>query len=319
MKHFHQQIRRAEQDGLFRATTADALFNFHFSNSISKYVQASPDRTARYDSLERVSQVDFFISHSCSCPSWMKRLALCHCLNLNLAIGSCGIAFLLAIVILVLPADSIRAVAQQDPALRYCLSLLWPFVVFLGTYLFGHLLYSRTFWTFWIDQVCVHPSDAEVKSRTLQAIPAFVAQSNQMLVIWDYTYWQRLWCNYEVAIAVKTSSAPEAICFVPVWMPLWVLSSFTLLTLVCFSTVGEVWSYQLDLDSRLSCIISLLHDEWSARECGLRRMLCFPLFLAVHAETAETRGDAKSDEALRCSKCWVHSGKWPHSHPGTNC
>ena len=86
-----------------------------------------------------MSQVDFFISYSWSCPSWMKRLALCHCLNLNFAIGSCGIAFLLAIVILVLPASSIRAVAQQDPALRYCLSLLWPFFVSLGTYLFGHL------------------------------------------------------------------------------------------------------------------------------------------------------------------------------------
>ena len=164
----------------------------------------------------------------------MKRLALCHCLNLNLAIGSCGVAFLLAIVILVLHAGSNRAVAQQDPALRYSLSLLWPFLVFLGTYLFGHLLYPPRFW---IDQVCVHPSDAEVKSRTLQAIPAFVAQSHQMLVIWDDTYWQRLWCNYEVAIYVK-ASAPEAIHFVPVWMALWVLSSFTLLTLVCFSTVG---------------------------------------------------------------------------------
>ena len=139
MQQVHKQIRRAEQDGLFRATTADTLFNFVLLNSISKYFQASPDRTSRYDSLERVSEVDFFISHSWSCPSWMKRLALCHCLNLNLAIGSCGIAFLLAIVILVLHAGSIRAVAQQDPALRYCLSLLWPFFVSLGTYLFGHL------------------------------------------------------------------------------------------------------------------------------------------------------------------------------------
>mmetsp|Transcript_7176 Transcript_7176/g.16290 ORF Transcript_7176/g.16290 Transcript_7176/m.16290 type:complete len:97 (-) Transcript_7176:3-293(-) len=93
MQQVHKQIRRAEQDGLFRATTADTLFNFVLLNSISKYFQASPDRTSRYDSLERVSQVDFFISHSWSCPSWMKRLALCHCLNLNLAIGSCGCAF----------------------------------------------------------------------------------------------------------------------------------------------------------------------------------------------------------------------------------
>ena len=203
---------------------------------------------------DEVSQVDFFISHSWSCPSWMKRLALCHCLNLNLAIGSCGFAFLLAILILIVPAGSVAAVAQQDPALRYVLLLLWPFLMFLGTYLFGHLLCPRRFW---IDQVCVHPSDPEVKSRTLQAIPAFVAQSKQMLVIWDDTYWQRLWCNYEVAVYVKASSA-RPIRFVPVWMPLWVLSCFTFLTLMCFLSLGEVWSYQLDLDSRLSCMISFM-------------------------------------------------------------
>ena len=307
MKHVQKQIRRAEQDGLFRATTADALFNFHFSNSISKYFQASPDRTARYDSLERVSQVDFLISHSWSCPSWMKRLALCHCLNLNLAIGSCGIAFLLAIVILVLHAGSIRAVAQQDPALRYCLSLLWPFFVFLGTYLFGHLLHPRRFW---IDQVCVHPSDAEVKSRTLQAIPAFVAQSNQMLVIWDDTYWQRLWCSYEVAIDVKTSSAPEAICFVPVWMPLWVLSSFTLLILVCFSTVGEVWSYQLDLDSRLSCIVSYMMNEVPANVvcAGCCAFPCFWLCTQKLQKHEKMLNQMKHFD-VRSAECTVESDR----------
>ena len=275
MQQVHKQIRRAEQDGLFRATTADTLFNFVLLNSISKYFQASPDRTSRYDSLERVSEVDFFISHSWSCPSWMKRLALCHCLNLNLAIGSGICAFLLAILILVLHAGSILAVAKQDPALKY-LSFLWPCWVFLGTYLFGHLLYPRRFW---IDQVCVHPSDAEVKSKTLQAIPAFIAQSNQMLVIWDETYWQRLWCNYEVAICVKASSASasQAIRFVPVWMPLWVLSSFALLTLLCLCCVGQGWCGQLDLDSGLSLMVSYMMNAVPANVfCG--GCCAFPCF-----------------------------------------
>jgi hypothetical protein len=44
MQQLSTQIRRVEQDGLFRATTAGALFNFHFLNSTLKYFQASPDR-----------------------------------------------------------------------------------------------------------------------------------------------------------------------------------------------------------------------------------------------------------------------------------
>ena len=256
MQQVQKLIEVSQQDGLFRATAAACLFNFNVSNSVLKYLQTSPDRTSRYDSLQRVSEVDFFISHSWSCSLWTKRLALCHRLNLNLAIGSCVLAFLLAVLILVLRAGSFPAVAQQDLTLRCCLLLFWPFSVFLGTYLFGHLLDCRKFW---IDQVCVHPTNAEVKSQTLQAIPAFVAQSKQMLVIWDDTYWQRLWCNYEVAIWVKASSAPKAIRFVPTWMPLWVLSSFALLTLVCFSVVGQVWSWEKgNWDSRLSYVASFM-------------------------------------------------------------
>ena len=310
MQQVLTHIRRAEEDGLFRAATAGALFNFHCSTSILKYFQASADsadRTSRYDSLERVSQVDFFISHSWSCPSWMKRLALCHCLNLNLAIGSCGFAFLLAIVILVVHAGSIPAVAQQDPALRYGLLLWWPCFTFLGTYLFGHLLYPRRFW---IDQVCVHPSDPEVKSRTLQAIPAFVAQSNQMLVIWDDTYWQRLWCNYEVAICLK-ASAIQAIHFVPVWMPLWVLSSFTFLTLMCFLTVGEVWSYQLDLDSRLSCMVSFIMYEapMNVIWAGCCALPCFWLCARKVQKHDELMLNQMKHFDVRSTECTVESDR----------
>ena len=309
MQKVFQQIRRAEQDGLFRATTADALFNFHFSNSIFKYFQdfqASPDRSSRYDSLERMSQVDFFISHSWSCPSWMKRLALCHCLNLNLAIGSCGCAFLLPIVILVLRAGSIRAVAHQDPALRYGLLLLWPFLMFLGTYLFGHLLYPRRFW---IDQVCVHPSDPEVKARTLEAIPAFVAQSKQMLVIWDDTYWQRLWCNYEVAVYVKASSA-RPIRFVPVWMPLWVLSSFTFFSLMCFLSVGGTRSYQLDLDSTLSCMVSYMMNDVPVDvvSAGICALPCF--WLGVRkVQKHELMLNQMKHFDIRSTECTVESDR----------
>ena len=207
---------------------------------------------------------------------------------------------------LVLRAGSIRAVAHQDPALRYGLLLLWPFLMFLGTYLFGHLLYPRRFW---IDQVCVHPSDPEVKARTLEAIPAFVAQSKQMLVIWDDTYWQRLWCNYEVAVYVKASSA-RPIRFVPVWMPLWVLSSFTFFTLMCFLSVGGTQSYQLDLDSTLSFMVSYMMNDVPVDvvSAGICALPCF--WLGVRkVQKHELMLNQMKHFDIRSTECTVESDR----------
>ena len=184
----------------------------------------------------------------------MKRLALCHCLNRSLAITLSLLAFLLTVLLAVLCAGSFSGVARQDPFFRCFLFLHCPVLVFLGVYLFGHRLDSRKFW---IDQVCVNQHDAGMKSEALQAIPAFVAQSNQMLIIWDDEYFHRLWCNYELAIRAKASSAPQAMEFVPVWLPIFILSTIVLFTLTSTSLVGQSWSARVTLESgRLSYVIN---------------------------------------------------------------
>ena len=196
MRHVRKQVRRAEQDGLFRAATADDLFNLHLSSSISTWKPAPTGQPGMI--LWR------------GCRRWISWSAILGHVHLGWNDWLCVIAstwtwpldHVALLFFWPLWSWSYMQVAtvlwhskiQHWGTVFHCCGRSW---VFLGTYLFGHLLYPRRFW---IDQVCVHPSDAEVKSRTLQAIPAFVAQSHQMLVIWDDTYWQRLWCNYEVAI-----------------------------------------------------------------------------------------------------------------------
>ena len=54
---------------------------------------------------QKVSTVELFVSHSSKCPSGKKLLALCHYLNLDLAIFSSFLACILG-VILVLRAGS---------------------------------------------------------------------------------------------------------------------------------------------------------------------------------------------------------------------
>ena len=55
----------------------------------------------------------------------------------------------------------------------------------------------------------------------------FVANSSEMLVLWDDTYFQRLWCNMEVACFIKHAD-PERIRFLPLWIAPWLLSSMLL-------------------------------------------------------------------------------------------
>ncbi|CAL1136317.1 unnamed protein product, partial [Cladocopium goreaui] len=61
----------------------------------------------------KVSTVELFISHSSKCPSWQKLLALCHYLNLDLAIFSSFLACILGMIFWVLRAGSLSAVAQE--------------------------------------------------------------------------------------------------------------------------------------------------------------------------------------------------------------
>ena len=55
----------------------------------------------------------------------------------------------------------------------------------------------------------------------------FVANSSEMLVLWDDTYFQRLWCNMEVACFIKHAD-PERVRFLPLWIAPWLLSSMLL-------------------------------------------------------------------------------------------
>ncbi|CAK9100805.1 unnamed protein product [Durusdinium trenchii] len=173
-----------------------------------------------YSTLPTVGMVDIFISHSWSCPSWMKFLAMCQYLNLDFAIKASGLTCSLAITLLVFRAGGLSAVSQASQGWLYGSVVCGPIAVFLGTYFLGHTWRHESFW---FDRVCVNQAELGEKARTLQGfetavnvvctlwwqmltwIPAFVAHSQHMLVILDSSYFERLWCNYEVAVAAKTA------------------------------------------------------------------------------------------------------------------
>ena len=141
----------------------------------------------------KVSTVELFISHSWKCPSWQKLLALCHFLNLDLAIFLSFFACIFAVIFLLLRSGSLSAVAQEPESLLSGSLYWWPVFAFAMTYFCGHLLSNKSFW---FDRLCIDQENLLRRCQALKAVPAFVAQSERMIILLDETYFSRLWCIY---------------------------------------------------------------------------------------------------------------------------
>ncbi|CAK9071503.1 unnamed protein product [Durusdinium trenchii] len=255
MHIIRQQAAAAEQRGIFKSASAsDVLLNLAWTRD-------GQEQAALYSSLPHVSSVDYFVSHSWSCPRWKKILAISHYFNLNLAICMWGFTCILMSFMLIAYAGGLSSVARECQPVLYGTLLHVPMAVFLITYLFGHLLSGRRFW---FDCVCVNQSNALEKGAILQAIPAFVANSTHMLILWDERYFDRLWCNYELAVSALTSNSSgelREMHFVPTWAPLWTLSSVAA-TFVLAETYDGT-KPMVDSHSRASLFVSWFNFEFA--------------------------------------------------------
>ena len=207
--------------GLFRAASA-----WNVSMDLASPCESGPDESL-YNSLPHVNQVDIFISHSWDCPSWMKFLALCQYLNFDMAVALATFVWISTALILLFRAGGIVHLADSMVGSSYLTYALvyWPMTVFCLVYFFGHTLCRKTFW---FDRICVSQVNPELKAEALDALPHFVANSKQMLILLDDNYLERLWCNYEIAVFSTTSPDPNSMHFMPLWLPIWTLSTLAL-------------------------------------------------------------------------------------------
>ena len=198
-----------------------------------------------------VSEVDFFICHSWSCPAILKALAVCHQLNLNLAIETSIFAFLLATFTFVLCGGP----SHVSP---YSAWMKWfPIIVFMTTYLFGHFINKKTVW---FDRISVDQGNLLLKSQTISEIPTFIARSSTLMVLWDDTLFARLWCNFELAVRAKVAPY-NTIQIVPLWIPVWTLILFCVQTCMCFVGVPPL-PRPGETESPLSTVVSFV-ETWT--------------------------------------------------------
>ena len=208
-----------------------------------------PSSSSSSTSFE-VSEVDFFICHSWSCPASLKALAVCHQLNLNLAIATSIFACLFSIFTIVLCGGP-----HVSTYSRWLTLLLIG--VFMTTYLFGHFFNKKTVW---FDRISVDQGNLLLKSQTISQIPTFIARSSTLMVLWDDTLFARLWCNFELAVRAKV--APNNIQIVPWWMAVWTLIWFSVQAAVCFAAGIPPLPHPNEMESRLSFVVSLV-ETWT--------------------------------------------------------
>ena len=304
MQAIQEQIAFALTHGLFRIATAHQLF-------LSLLCKPSD---GLYPKLRQASEVDYFISHSWSCPRWKKFLAMCHHLNYHKALACSGVAAFLAIMLMILTAGGLSEIAGLPRRLVYLSCVGWPIGAFLFAYLFGHLLGNTINTSFWFDQVCVNQEDSLVKVQTLRAIPAFIAQSRQLLLLWDDSLFERLWCNYELAVHAKTSKTSQADAFkiVPMWQPMWTLTwlfSWSGVSFLYFMFFFDTQLPEFDASSQVSLFMSVWNMCLIPPFAFLLPSIPFSRFCFQKLEQHKSMLDQMSTFDIRNAKCTLESDR----------
>eukprot|EP00929_Paragymnodinium_shiwhaense_P045866 TRINITY_DN23390_c0_g1_i2.p1 TRINITY_DN23390_c0_g1~~TRINITY_DN23390_c0_g1_i2.p1 ORF type:complete len:606 (+),score=70.87 TRINITY_DN23390_c0_g1_i2:129-1946(+) len=200
------------------------------------------------------SVVDVFISHVWTARRVEKYLAVLYYINVAKAV-KCAVATWLLSLLLLLHQQNwqITTFGGKEWGLPLTVRLVFiPISVFYFVFFFGHTVpsgFERR--SFWLDKLCIHQTRSELKLHGVAALPEFVASAKRLLLLWSDTYFERLWCNCEIATFCAVNGNADAIDFQPLWLAPWVLVTISMdlvsIVLLAITTalvplMGQVWS-----------------------------------------------------------------------------
>eukprot|EP00928_Gymnodinium_smaydae_P003634 TRINITY_DN11291_c0_g6_i1.p1 TRINITY_DN11291_c0_g6~~TRINITY_DN11291_c0_g6_i1.p1 ORF type:complete len:507 (+),score=22.22 TRINITY_DN11291_c0_g6_i1:67-1587(+) len=172
----------------------------------------------------RVDVLHHFLSHSWRDSGKLKWLSLLFYLNFSSAmfLGHLFAAIAFAIVYVMphiypVPGVTIPGTAETGmPDVRYRFgpfSMVCMFVS-MGSVFFAHQI-TRKKADLFLDKVCIHQTDLDMKTEGIKALGAFLKKSQQLLVLWGDDYFDRLWCSYELALYIRLRGT-SAVQIIPI-------------------------------------------------------------------------------------------------------
>ncbi|CAE7471997.1 unnamed protein product [Symbiodinium microadriaticum] len=163
-----------------------------------------------YERSFPVSSIQVFWSHSWHGNNYMKRLLLILLYSGPAAAIAATISALLMMslhIAGVLPGLPRASILPLDEGLELVFApwcLLTAGVVFAVV-----LVLWRSNRLVFLDQVCIHQTDAELKDNGILSLGAFLKYSEQFLLVWDSTYAGRLYCLLELAAFLTSHERPQ--------------------------------------------------------------------------------------------------------------
>jgi hypothetical protein len=181
--------------------------------------------------------------------------------------------------------------------------LFWPLLVGFVVYMLVLVTWQpRT--SVFLDKICIHQTDIHKKTQGIDSIGGFLRRSREMLLLWDSTYFSRLWCTFEVAAYLWVhDNDPDGVTVVPVLRGFFVLMAVLVNFFLHFCS-SFMWHFDL------------VYGEYLIDIVGHVMFGCWFVHIARHY----ARTHYELDRQLRNFSC-DNANSWcctvKHIHPDT--
>ncbi|CAK9101900.1 unnamed protein product [Durusdinium trenchii] len=98
-----------------------------------------------------------------------------------------------------------------------------------------------------LDRICINEHDEDLKSASIFSLAGILKRSKEMLVLWDSTWSDRLWCVFELSAFLRAKQCPEAsqqvLLITPTFLGPCSVALFVGAFMVCLpiTTVSTTW------------------------------------------------------------------------------
>ncbi|CAK0869027.1 unnamed protein product, partial [Prorocentrum cordatum] len=209
-----------------------AVFDGHTPEVVTSEDFAATELTtmadAEYEKSQSCQRFDAFVSHPWAAGRMAKHMALLFHMNIRLAVGSSVFTWVAGNIGFLATVGFDVTALGGEPMLGPVLIFL-PTIVFLLVFWFGQQLTCHVFkLSVWVDKLCIHQTREDLKSLGVQNLDVFVAAADRMILLWNESFFSRLWCNLEVATFCALNGGADRIDFCPLWLAPWVLNTIML-------------------------------------------------------------------------------------------
>jgi hypothetical protein len=121
--------------------------------------------------------------------------------------------------------------------------IFWPLLSGFAAYMLVLFSWQPRTGVF-LDKVCIHQTDNNKKRKSIDSLGGFLRCSQEMLLLWDSTYFSRLWCTFELAAFFMVHGNPDGVRVVPIVRGFFILVCVMVTFLLHLVTV-LMWHFQL--------------------------------------------------------------------------